>query len=99
MAGKRKSHSVSFKAKVAIAAVREQETVAQLSSRYAGCADCGAAMPTLKSCSEQVLGCHDLGASVSTQFAGVAKNVWMQLKSLAWTLGCNVGTGSLCVNI
>jgi transposase-like protein len=34
MAGKRKSHSVSFKAKVAIAAVREQETVAQLSSRY-----------------------------------------------------------------
>lgn len=35
MAGKRKSHSVSFKAKVAIAAVREQETVAQLSSRYA----------------------------------------------------------------
>lgn len=35
MAGKRKSHSVSFKAKVAIAAVRAQETVAQLSSRYA----------------------------------------------------------------
>ena len=34
MAGKRKSHSVRFKAKVAIAAVREQETVAQLSSRY-----------------------------------------------------------------
>jgi len=35
MAGKRKVHGVSFKAKVAIAAVREQETVAQLSSRYA----------------------------------------------------------------
>ena len=30
MTGKRKSHSVSFKAKVAIAAVREQETVAQM---------------------------------------------------------------------
>ena len=35
MPRKRKSHSVSFKAKVALAAVREQETVAQLSSRYA----------------------------------------------------------------
>jgi transposase-like protein len=35
MAGKRKTHSVSFKAKVAIAALREQETVGQLSSRYA----------------------------------------------------------------
>ena len=34
MGAKRKSHSVGFKAKVAIAAVREQETVAQLSSRY-----------------------------------------------------------------
>ena len=34
MTGNRKSHSVSFKSKVAIAALREQETVAQLSSRY-----------------------------------------------------------------
>ena len=35
MTGKRKLHSVSFKAKVAIAALREQETVSQLTSRYA----------------------------------------------------------------
>lgn len=34
MTGKRKSHRVAFKAKVAIAALREQEPVAQLSSRY-----------------------------------------------------------------
>ena len=34
MAGKRKTRGGSFKAKVAIAALREQETVAQLSSRY-----------------------------------------------------------------
>ena len=35
MAGKRKSRSVSFKAKVAIVALREYETVPQLSSHYA----------------------------------------------------------------
>ena len=34
MAGKRKIRSGSFKAKVAIAALREQETLAQLSSRF-----------------------------------------------------------------
>ena len=34
MTGKRKIHSVSFKAKVAIAALREQQTLSQLSSRY-----------------------------------------------------------------
>lgn len=34
MAKKRKTHSVEFKAKVALAAIREQETVAQLSSRF-----------------------------------------------------------------
>ena len=34
MTVKRKSHSVKFKAKVAIAAVREQETVSQMSSRF-----------------------------------------------------------------
>ena len=34
MAGKHKIRSGSFKAKVAIAALREQETLAQLSSRF-----------------------------------------------------------------
>ena len=34
MTGKRKIRSGSFKAKVAIAALREQETLAQLSSRF-----------------------------------------------------------------
>ena len=35
MAGQRKSHRVSFKAKVGIAALREQETASRLSSRDA----------------------------------------------------------------
>jgi transposase-like protein len=34
MAKKRKTHSVDFKAKVALAAIREQETVAQLLSLF-----------------------------------------------------------------
>jgi transposase len=34
MANVRKTHSVDFKAKVALAAVREDATVAELSSRY-----------------------------------------------------------------
>lgn len=34
MAKKRKIHGVEFKAKVSLAALREQETIAQLSSRF-----------------------------------------------------------------
>jgi transposase len=48
MANVRKKHGVDFKAKVALAAVREDSTVAELSSRIASHWNCGHAADILR---------------------------------------------------